>query len=68
MRIVFIAGLIATLALNARAEEKGDLAGKMKEAKVSLEKGIAASKAKGKPISERKAAMVERVPPDKFTR
>jgi len=51
MRIVLIAGLIATLALNARAEEKGDLAGKMKEAKVSLEKGIAASKAKGKPIS-----------------
>jgi hypothetical protein len=51
MRTVLVAGLVAALALSARAEEKGDLAGKMKEAKVSLEKGIAASKAKGKPIS-----------------
>src|SRR5436190_555385 len=51
MRIVLIAGLIAAFAFDARAEEKGDVAGKMKEAKVSLEKGIAASQAKGKPIS-----------------
>lgn len=51
MRNVLVAGVIAALALSARAEEKGDLAGKMKEAKVSLEKGIAASKASGTPIS-----------------
>ena len=51
MRIVLIAGVVAAFALSARAEEKGDLANKMKEAKVSLEKGIAASKSKGKPIS-----------------
>jgi len=51
MRAVLVAALVAAFALSARAEEKGDLAGKMKEAKVSLEKGIAASKTKGKPIS-----------------
>jgi len=51
MRVVLVAALVAAFALSARAEEKGDLAGKMKEAKVSLEKGIAASKTKGKPIS-----------------
>jgi uncharacterized membrane protein YkoI len=51
MRSVLVAAFIAALALPARAEEKGDLAGMMKEAKVSLEKGIAASKASGTPIS-----------------
>src|SRR5438132_226427 len=51
MRIALVAGFIAAFALSARAEEKGDLATKMKEAKVSLEKGIAASKTKGTPIS-----------------
>jgi uncharacterized membrane protein YkoI len=51
MRNVLVAGVVATLALSVRAEEKGDLAGKMKEAKISLEKGIAASKASGTPIS-----------------
>jgi uncharacterized membrane protein YkoI len=51
MRSVLIAGFIAALALPARSEERGDLADKMKEAKVSLEKGIAASKASGTPIS-----------------
>ena len=51
MRKVLAAGFVAVLALSARAEEKGDLAGKLKEAKVSLEKGIAAAKAAGTPIS-----------------
>jgi len=51
MRIALVAGIVAAFALAARAEEKGDLAGKMKEAKVSLEKGIAASKSAGTPIS-----------------
>ena len=52
MRVVFVAGLIAAFTLSARAaEEKGDLAAQMKEAKVSLEKGIAASATKGKPLS-----------------
>src|SRR3989449_444906 len=51
MRSILIAGLVAVFAVSARAEEKGDLAAKMKDAKVSLEKGIAASKAKGNPIS-----------------
>lgn len=51
MRSALVAGFIAALALPSLAEEKGDLAGKMKEAKVSLEKGIAASKTRGTPIS-----------------
>jgi hypothetical protein len=51
MRNALVAGLVAVFALAARAEEKGDLAGMMKEAKVPLEKGIAASKASGTPIS-----------------
>jgi hypothetical protein len=51
MRIVFVAASVAALALAARAEDKGDLAGKMKEAKISLERGIAASASTGTPIS-----------------
>jgi hypothetical protein len=51
MRIVFVAASVAALALSAHAEEKGDLAGKMKEAKISLERGIAASASTGTPIS-----------------
>src|SRR5215470_9893994 len=51
MRNVLVAGFVAALALSVRAEEKGELATKMKEAKISLEKGIAASKASGTPIS-----------------
>ncbi|OLE63363.1 MAG: hypothetical protein AUG04_05740 [Deltaproteobacteria bacterium 13_1_20CM_2_69_21] len=51
MRSVLIAGFVATFALSVRAEDTAEIAGKMKEAKVSLEKGIAASKSAGKPIS-----------------
>ncbi len=51
MRDLLIAGFIAAFALSARAEEKSDLAANLKDAKVSLERGIAASKAKGAPIS-----------------
>src|SRR5215467_13675353 len=51
MRTILVAGLAVLIAPIVRAEEKGDLAGKMKEAKVSLEKGIAASKSAGTPIS-----------------
>ena len=51
MRFMLVAGLVAAFSFGVRAEEKGDLAGKMKEAKVPLEKGIAASATKGKPIS-----------------
>jgi uncharacterized membrane protein YkoI len=51
VRTLFIAASIAAFALSARAEEKGDLAGKMKEAKVSLDRGIAASASTGTPIS-----------------
>src|SRR2546427_9266733 len=39
MRVVLVAAPVAAFALSARAEEKGDLAGKMKEAKVSLKRG-----------------------------
>lgn len=46
-----LAVFVAASALSAHAEEKGDLAGKLKEAKISLERGIAASAAKGTPIS-----------------
>jgi len=51
MRCVLIATLIAAFALSASAEEKSDLAANMKNAKVSLERGMAASKSKGTPIS-----------------
>ena len=51
MRNALVAGFVAAFALAARGEEKADLAGKMKEAKVSLEKGIAASASSGTPIS-----------------
>ena len=40
--------------LSAIAEEKSDLAANMKDAKVSLERGIAASKAEGMPISAKR--------------
>jgi len=51
MRNLLIAAFIAAVGLPARAEEKSDLAPHLKEAKVPLERGIAASKAKGTPIS-----------------
>jgi len=51
MRTLFALSLVAALAIPARAEEGSDLAPHMKEAKVSLERGIAASKASGTPIS-----------------
>jgi len=51
MRSFLIAPLVAAFALSASAEEKSDLAAKMKNAKVSLERGMAASKSKGTPIS-----------------
>ena len=51
MRSFLIATFVATFGLSASAEEKSDLAANMKDAKVSLERGIAASKTKGTPIS-----------------
>ncbi len=51
MRSFFIATFVVSCALSASAEEKSSLAANMKDAKVSLERGIAASKAKGVPIS-----------------
>ena len=51
MRSFLVATFVAGFALSASAEEKSDLAANMKDAKVSLERGIAASKAKGTPIS-----------------
>ena len=51
MRHLLIAAFIAALGLPARAEEKSDLAPHLKEAKVPLERGIAASKPSGTPIS-----------------
>src|SRR2546428_9307624 len=51
MHSFHIARLLASCTRSARAEEKSDLAANMKDAKVSLERGIAASKAKGVPIS-----------------
>src|SRR5438132_11776281 len=51
MRSFLIATLVAAFALSASAEEKSDLAANMKNAKVSLERGMAASKSKGTPIS-----------------
>src|SRR5205085_4980201 len=51
MRSLFVAAFSAVLALPSLAEEKGDLAAKLPEAKVPLERAITASKAKGTPIS-----------------
>jgi len=51
MRSFLIATFVVSCALSASAEEKSGLAANMKDAKVSLERGIAASKAKGVPIS-----------------
>ena len=51
MRNLLIAAFAAAFVFPARAEEKSDLAPHLKEAKVPLERGIAASKAKGRPIS-----------------
>jgi uncharacterized membrane protein YkoI len=51
MRSLLIAAFAAAFAFPARAEEKADLTPHLKEAKVPLERGIAASKAKGTPIS-----------------
>src|SRR5438477_1195036 len=51
MRSLLIAGFIAVFAFSARAEEKSDLAAHLKEAKVPLGRGIAASKSAGTPIS-----------------
>ena len=51
MRRFLIATFVASFALSASAEEKSDLAANMKGAKVSLERGMAASKSKGTPIS-----------------
>lgn len=51
MRNLLIAAFVAAFTLPARADEKSDLAANLKEAKVPLERGIAASKAKGTPIS-----------------
>jgi hypothetical protein len=51
MRSLVIAGFTALFALSSFADEKSDLGPNLKGAKVSLEKGITASKAKGTPIS-----------------
>lgn len=51
MRSILLAGCVAGLAFSVRAEDTAELAGKMKEAKVSLEKGIAATKSAGKALS-----------------
>ena len=51
MRNLLIAAFIAGFVVPARAEEKSDLAPHLKEAKVPLERGIAASTSKGTPIS-----------------
>ena len=51
MRNLFLAAFIAAVALPVRGEEKADLAANMKEAKVPLERGIAAGKSSGTPIS-----------------
>lgn len=51
MRSLFIAGFVALIAVPGFADEKSDLGPNLKGAKVSLEKGIVASKTKGKPIS-----------------
>ena len=51
MRSLFVAAFSAVLALPSLAEEKGDLAAKLREAKVPLERAITASKASGTPVS-----------------
>jgi len=51
MRNLVAAAVLAALAIPARAEEKGDLAAHMKEARIPLERGIASSKSAGTPIS-----------------
>ncbi|TMB27235.1 MAG: hypothetical protein E6J65_05800 [Deltaproteobacteria bacterium] len=51
MRSFLIATFVVSCALSAIADEKSGLAANMKDAKVSLERGIAASKAEGMPIS-----------------
>src|SRR5437016_10874584 len=51
MRSFLIATFVVSCALSASAEEKSGLAANMKDATVSLERGIAASKAEGVPIS-----------------
>jgi hypothetical protein len=51
MRSLLTAGFIVLVALASHADEKSDLGPNLKGAKVSLEKGIAASTAKGTPIS-----------------
>src|SRR5947199_5703349 len=51
MRNLLIAAFVAALSLPARGDEKSDLAANMNEAKVPLERGIAATKAQGTPIS-----------------
>jgi uncharacterized membrane protein YkoI len=51
MRNVLIAAFIGALAFPARADEKSELAADLSQAKIPLERGIAASKAKGTPIS-----------------
>ena len=51
MRSLFVAAFSAVLALPSLAEEKGDLAAKLPEAKVPLERAITASKASGTPVS-----------------
>jgi len=51
MRNLLTVAFVATLAIPARAEEKSDLGAHIGEATVPLERGIAASKATGTPIS-----------------
>lgn len=51
MRNLLIAAFVAALSLPARGDGKSDLAANMNEAKVPLERGIAATKAQGTPIS-----------------
>jgi uncharacterized membrane protein YkoI len=51
MRSLFVAALSAALALPSLAEEKGDLAAKLPEAKVPLDRAITASNGSGTPIS-----------------
>ena len=51
MRNLLIAAFVAALSLPARGDEKSDLAANMNEAEVPLERGIAATKAQGTPIT-----------------
>ena len=52
MRTLFVAAFSAALGLPSLAEEKGDLAAKLPEAKVPLDRAIAASKSSGTPITK----------------